>query len=153
VYSDRQPALSDRQPALSDRQPALSDRQRALMDIWAGPARVTGTGLAARLPLERATAVIESITAREDMVAVQLYGHPWVDGNWPMITPCFQVTAVDDTGAEHQGKARYSRVSPSHEGSGMFWFSPAVGPEVKQLRVVVSTLWEAAWALIDIPGR
>jgi hypothetical protein len=26
-------------------------------------------------------------------------------------------------------------------------------PQAKQLRVTVSTLWEAAWALIDIPGR
>jgi hypothetical protein len=137
----------------SDRRSALSERQRALRDVWAGPARVSSAGLAARLPLERAIAVIESIMAREDMVAVQLYGHPWVIGHWPMITPCFQVTAVDDTGAEHEGTLRQSSVSRAYEGSGIFWFSPAVAPAAKQLRVVVSTLWEAAWALIDIPGR
>ena len=43
--------------------------------------------------------------------------------------------------------------SPAYEGSGLFWFWPPVAPEAKQVRVTVSTLWEAAWALIDIPGR
>jgi hypothetical protein len=32
-------------------------------------------------------------------------------------------------------------------------FLPPLPPQAKQLRVIVSTLWEAAWALIDIPGR
>jgi hypothetical protein len=44
-------------------------------------------------------------------------------------------------------------VSDVHEGSGAFWFWPPVGPQARQLRVTVSTLWEAAWALVDIPGR
>ena len=97
--------------------------------------------------------MIESITAREDMVSVQLYGYPWVIGeSWPMITPCFRVTAVDDTGVEHEGGPGSGSASPTHEGSGSFWFWPPVGPQAKQLRVTVSTLWEAAWALIDIPG-
>jgi hypothetical protein len=61
-------------------------------------------GLAIRLPLRQATAVIESITADEDLVSVQLYGHPWVTGEyWPMITPCFHVRAVDDMGGEYDG--------------------------------------------------
>ncbi len=39
--------------------------------------------------------MIESIAAHDDLVSVQLYGHPWVSGEyWPMITPCFQVRAV-----------------------------------------------------------
>ena len=38
-------------------------------------------GLAARLPLEHATAVIESVSAQGELVSVQLYGHPWVTGN------------------------------------------------------------------------
>ena len=83
---------------------ALTDRQLALMDPWAAPGQTSRAGLAVRLPFERATAVIENITAREDLVSVQLYGHPWViGGSWPMITPCFRVIAVDDTGAEHEG--------------------------------------------------
>lgn len=53
------------------------------------------------------------------LVSIQLYGHPWVSGEyWPMIAPCFEVPAA-----------------------------------AKRIRVIVSTLWEAAWAEIDIPGR
>lgn len=113
------------------------------------PARA---GLAARLPLRQATAVIESIAAHEDLVFIQLYGHPWVSGEyWPMITPCFQVRAVDDTGGEHDGVRGSGGGSP--EASYEFWFWPPVPPAARRLRVIVSTLWEAAWAEIDIPGR
>jgi hypothetical protein len=149
----RDSVCSDRRPAPSDRRPSPRDRQRALRDTWAPPGQASSAGLAARLPFERATAVIEGVTAREDVVSVQLYGYPWVDEPWPMIAPCFQVTAVDDTGAEHQGRPGDSSRSPAHEGSGSFWFWPPVDPQAKQLRVTVSTLREAAWALIDIPGR
>lgn len=49
-------------------------------------------------------------------MSVQLYGHPWVIGEyWPMITPCFQVRAVDDTGGEHDGMSGGGGGSP--EGS------------------------------------
>jgi hypothetical protein len=109
-------------------------------------------GLAVRLPLEHATAVIESISAQGELVSVQLYGHPWVHGEyWPMITPCFQVRAIDDAGNEHEGIAGGGQVSPGHEGSGEFWFWPPVDPARKSLRVTVSTLWEAAWAEIELP--
>ena len=108
--------------------------------------------LAARLPLRQATAVIESVTAHENLVSLQLYGHPWVTGEyWPMITPCFQVRAVDDTGGEHEGVRGSGGGSP--EGSWNFWFWPPVAPAARRIRVIVSTLWEAAWAEIDIPGR
>jgi len=137
-----------------DWQLALSDRQQALMEPWAGAGQASGADLAVRLPLEQATAVLESMTAREDMVSVQLYGHPWIfEEYWPLIAPCFRVTAVDDTGAEHEGGPGNSSGSPAHEGSGTFWFWPPVNPQARQLRVTVSTLWEAAWALVDIPGR
>ncbi len=113
------------------------------------PARA---GLAAGLPLRQATAVIESVTAYEDLVSVQLYGHPWVTGEyWPMITPCFQVRAVDDTGREHEGIRGSGGGSP--EGCWVFRFWPPVAPAARRVRVIVSTLWEAAWAEIDIPGR
>jgi hypothetical protein len=113
------------------------------------PARA---GLAARLPLRQATAAIESVTGHEDLVSVQLYGHPWVSGEyWPMITPCFQVRAVDDTGTEHQGVPGSGGGSP--EGNFEFWFWPPIAPAARQITVTVSTLWEAAWAQIDIPGR
>jgi hypothetical protein len=137
-----------------DWQLALSDRQQALMDPWASPGQAGDADLAVRLPLGPATAVLESITAREDMVSVQLYGYPWIfDDHWPLIVPSFRVTAVDDTGVEHEGGRGNWTGSPAHEGSGTFWFWPPVGPRARQLRVTVSTLWEAAWALVDIPGR
>jgi hypothetical protein len=133
---------------------ALSDRQRALMQPWADPGAASGADLAVRLPLGAVTAVLESITAREDMVSVRLYGHPWIfSDHWPLIAPCFRVTAVDETGVEHDGGLDNGSWSPAHEGGGVFWFWPPVGPQAKQLRVTVSTLWEAAWALVDIPDR
>ena len=81
--------------------------------------------LAVRLPLEHATAVIESVSAHDDVVSIQLYGHPWVHGAYlPMITPCFQVRAVDDAGNEHEGMpsdwqaARQTMKATALSGSG-----------------------------------
>jgi hypothetical protein len=142
--------------------PARADWQTAVRYTWLDNARdhgrrtgqANGTGLAARFPLEQATAVIENITADEDLVSIQLYGHPWVSGgSWPMILPCFQITAVDDTGVEHEAVPDSGSFSPAHDGTSSFWFWPPVPAQAKQLRVTVSTLWEAAWADIDIPGR
>jgi hypothetical protein len=87
-------------------------------------------GLAVPLEFEQATAVIESISARGDLVSIQLYGHPWVFGEyWPMITPCFQVkpsmtpgrstTAFPAAGAAWP-TARAAAVS----GSGRRWTRP-----------------------------
>ena len=145
-----------------ERRPAHADWQRTVMHTWADYARervrragrANGAGLAVSLPLQQATAVVENISAYEDLVSVWLYGHPWVDeGSFPMIAPCFRVTAVDDTGVEHEGVPDSGSYSPAHDGTGSFWFWPPVPAQAKQLRVIVSTLWEAAWALIDIPGR
>lgn len=108
--------------------------------------------LAVRLPLEHATAVIESVSAQDDLVSVQLYGHPWVMAEYvPMITPCFQVRAVDDAGNEHAGMPGDWQGFPGDEGSGGFWFWPPVPSVRKSIRVTVSTLWEAAWADIELP--
>jgi len=68
-----------------------------------------------------------------------------------MITPCFQVRAVDDAGDEHEGIPGGWQGSPQLEGSGRFWFWPPVDPARKSLQMTVSTLWEAAWAEIDLP--
>jgi len=70
-----------------------------------------------------------------------------------MITPGFRVTAVDDTGAEYWGVLATGSGYPAHEASGSYWFSSPVPAQAKQLRLTISTLWEAAWALIDIPAR
>jgi hypothetical protein len=109
-------------------------------------------GLAARLPLERATAVIESVSAQGELVGVRLYGHPWMWGEyWPMIAPCFQVSAVDDAGNEYTGMPGDWRGFPGNEGTGSFFFWPPVPTARKRLRVTVSTLWEAAWAELELP--
>jgi hypothetical protein len=109
-------------------------------------------GLAIRLPFGQATAVIESVSARGDLVSIQLYGRPWVMGEyWPMITPCFGVRAVDDAGQDHDGIPGGWRGLSEGQGSGGFWFWPPVDPARKSLRVTVSTLWEAAWADIPLP--
>jgi hypothetical protein len=123
---------------------------------WQAPlaGQENSAGLAVRFPFNQATAVIENVTVHEDLVSVQLYGHPWITGDYfPMITPCFRVTAVDDTGMEHKGVRQGGSELPTHEGRNSFLFLPPLPPQAKQLRVIVSTLWEAAWALIDIPGR
>jgi hypothetical protein len=108
--------------------------------------------LVVRLPLEHATAVIESVSAQDDLVSIQLYGHPWVHGEYlPMITPCFQVRAVDAAGNEHEGRPGDWQGFPGGEGHGTFWFWPPVPSARKSIRVTVSTLWEAAWADIELP--
>ena len=108
--------------------------------------------LVVQLPLEHATAVIESVSAQADLVSIQLYGHPWVMGEYvPMIAPCFRVRAVDDAGNEHEGIPGDWQGSPGHEGSGNIWFWPPVPSARKTIRVTVSTLWEAAWADIELP--
>jgi hypothetical protein len=108
--------------------------------------------LVVRLPLEHATAVIESVSAHDDLVSIQLYGHPWVMGEYmPMITPCFQVCAVDDAGNEHEGMPGDWQGFPGNEGHGSFWFWPPVPQDRESIRVTVSTLWEAAWTNIELP--
>jgi len=146
-------ALLHEPPA--DRKPAW---QRPLVNRWGSRAHTAAhfepgehRGLMARLPLEHATAVIESVSAQGELVSVQLYGHPWVMGEyWPMITPCFRVRATDDAGNEYTGMPGDWSGSPANEGTGSFFFWPPVPTARKNIRVTVSTLWEAAWAEIEL---
>ena len=122
---------------------------------WQGaPAdQENSAGLAVRLPLNQATAVIENIMVHQDLVSVQLYGHPWITGDYfPMITPCFRVPppATPASSTRACGK---TEPSPPPTRAATPSCSGPVPPQAKQLRVIASTLWEAAWALIDIPGR
>jgi hypothetical protein len=152
-------ALPPDSAMLSDRVAPTPRWQEELAELWGRQAHLRArdheperAGLAVALPLKRATAVIESIAAQGELVSIQLYGHPWVSGEyWPMIVPCFAVRATDDTGAEHEGMPGSGGGRP--EGSREFWFWPPVPPAAKRIRVTVSTLWEAAWAELDIPGR
>jgi hypothetical protein len=131
--------------------------QGSLAHLWvghagqrAGSAPLDRADVAVGLPLRRATAVIESIAAHDDLVSIQLSGHPWVSGEyWPMIAPCFQVRAIDDTGRQHRGMSGGG--SPQSGFEFTFW--PPVALAARRMRVIVSTLWEAAWAEIAIPGR
>jgi hypothetical protein len=150
------PVLADLYGKLRDGwRPSPDAGQLGQMDSWASEEPGAATSPVVRLPFERAVAVIENVTAREDLVSIQLYGYPWIIGDsWPRITPCFLVTATDDTGAEYEGNlSRCSASAATLEGSGTFWLWPPVDPRARQLRVTVSTLWEAAWALLGIPGR
>jgi hypothetical protein len=135
--------------------------QKALMERWGRRARQRAAragstrrlALAVRLPLERGTAVIEGVSRQGDLVTFQLYGHPWVMGEyWPLITPCFEMRATDDAGEEHKGIPGSWQGSATNEGSGGFWFWPPIDQDRKSLRVTVSTLWEAAWADIELPA-
>jgi hypothetical protein len=140
----------------ADRKPAW---QPHLVSRWHSRAHTAARfepgehrGLAVRLPLEHATAMIESISAQGELVGVRLYGHPWMWGEyWPMIAPCFQVSAVDDAGNEYTGMPGDWRGFPGNEGTGSFAFWPPVPTARKRLRVTVSTLWEAAWAELELP--
>jgi hypothetical protein len=150
-------ALLTRDPAVGSGRSGRCGWQGSLAHVWVGNARQRAASArpdraepAVRLPLRRATAVIESVTAYDAMVSIQLSGHPWVNGEyWPMIAPCFQVRAVDDTGGQHRGMDG----SGSPRSGFEFTFWPPVAPAVRRMRVIVSTLWEAAWAEIGIPGR
>jgi hypothetical protein len=109
--------------------------------------------LAVRLPLEHATAVIEWLSVHENQVCLQLYGHPWVMGEyWPVTVPCFELRATDAAGISHQAMpATRWRGHPQPEGSGDFIFWPPIATGMRHLRVIVSTLWEAAWADLELP--
>ena len=140
---------ADRKPAW---QPHLVSRWRRRAQTAARFEAGEHRGLAVRLPLEHATAMIESISAQGELVGVRLYGHPWMWGEyWPMIAPCFQVSAVDDAGNEYTGMPGDWRGFPGNEGTGSFFFWPPVPTARKSIRVTVSTLWEAAWAELDLP--
>lgn len=70
---------------------------------------------------------------------------------WPMITPCFQVRAVDDAGNEYAGMPDDCRGFPGNEGSGSFFFWPPIDPDLRSVQVIVCTPWEAVWAEIELP--
>ena len=152
-------ALPPDSAMLSDWEAPTPGWQEELAELWGRQAHLRArdneperAGLAVWMPLRRATAVIENIAVQGDLVSIQLYGHPWLSGEyWPMIVPSFQVRATDDAGAEHRGIPGDGGGRP--EGSRAFWFWPPVPPSVKRIRVTVSTLWEAAWTELDIPGR
>jgi hypothetical protein len=126
---------------------------------WPHPVRL-GTppdfqiALCAALPFEHAAAVIEGLSAWGEDIQLHIYGWPWVQGqHWPAAIPSFKVRAIDDLGQEHEGQAGNWRGYGAGEGHGEFTLWPAVPRRAGRLRVVISTLWEARWADIELPSR
>jgi hypothetical protein len=70
---------------------------------------------------------------------------------WPAAIPSFMVSAIDDLGAKHEGRPGSWSGYGEGEGHGDFTLWPAVPARVNKLHVVVSTLWEPAWADIELP--
>ena len=109
--------------------------------------------ICAALPFTHAAVVIEGLSGWGQDIQLHLYGWPWVPGgHWPAAIPSFTVSAVDDLGGTHEGQPGSWRGYGEGEGHGDFTLWPAVPARVTRLHVVVSTLWEAAWADIDVPG-
>ena len=126
---------------------------------WPHPVRL-GTppdlqiALCAALPFEHAAAVIEGLSAWGEDIQLHIYGWPWVQGqHWPAAIPSFKVRAIDDLGQEHEGQAGNWRGYGAGEGHGEFTLWPAVPRRAGRLRVVISTLWEARWADVELPSR
>jgi len=110
--------------------------------------------LCAALPFEHAAAVIEGLSAWGEDIQLHIYGWPWMRGqHWPAAVPSFKVRAIDDLGQQHEGQAGSWRGYGAGEGHGEFTLWPAVPRRAGRLRVVVSTLWEAQWADIELPSR
>jgi hypothetical protein len=126
---------------------------------WPHPVRL-GTppdvqiALGVALPFEHAAAVIEGLSAWGEDIQLHIYGWPWVqDQHWPTAIPSFKVRATDDLGEEHEGQAGGWHGYGGGEGHGEFTLWPAVRRRAGRLRVVISTLWEARWADIELPSR
>jgi hypothetical protein len=108
--------------------------------------------ICAALPFSRAAVVIEGLSAWGEDVQLHVYGWPWLRGEqWPSIVPAFSLRAIDDRGGEHEGRLGSWRAYGSGEASGDFTLWPAVPRDVRRLHVVIWTLWEAAWADVELP--
>jgi hypothetical protein len=128
-----------------------------LPTTWPNPVRRTTppdlqVSLCAALPFADAAVVIEGLSAWGEDVQLHLYGWPWVDGErWPMAIPSFTVHAFDDLDGKHEGRVGSRQSYGGGEGHGDFTLWPGVPARVRKLRVVVSTLWESAWADLILP--
>jgi hypothetical protein len=134
-------------------QAALAARRasRAHLGAVATSAEAAHRVLLAELPLTHARVVIERVTqAAGGLVAVTLHGAPWVPAApWPVIAPCFTVSATDDNSNRHEGVLEGFSAGANATGRGTFFFWPPLSPAARTLTITVATLWEAATA--DIP--
>jgi hypothetical protein len=151
-------------PAHSPLLPAVLGRDKRsphpdLPRTWPHPVHL-GTppdlqiALCTALPFGRAVAVIEGLSAWGEDIQLHVYGWPWVQGQqWPTAIPSFKVRAIDDLGGQHDGQPGSWRGYGSGEGHAEFTLWPAVPRHAGRLRVIISTLWEARWADIELPSR
>jgi len=151
-------------PAHSPLLPAILGRSRRsshpdLPRTWPHPVRL-GTppdlqiAVCAALPFEHAVAVIEGVSAWGEDIQLHMYGWPWIQGQpWPTAIPSFTVRAIDDLGQEHEGYAGGWRAYGLGEAHAEFTLWPAVPRRASLLRLIISTLWEARCADIELPRR
>ena len=108
--------------------------------------------ICAALPFTAAVVVIEGLSGWGQDVQVHLYGWPWVHSKrGPTAIPSFTVRAIDDLGGEHDGRPGSWHEYGAGESRGDFTLWPAVPVQARRLRILVSTLWETAWADIELP--
>jgi hypothetical protein len=136
------------------RDTALRWSRRAQRTARALGGRNPDTSVGAAFPLDNAVAVLEYISVIDDAVTLWLYVSPYVEGEyWPVKMPCVKVDASDENGTLYQSTSVTWRGGESGEGRAAVLMWPPVAPEVSRLRIKVSTLWEAGWIDIDLPGR
>lgn len=138
-------------------QAALAARRasRAYLGGVATSAEAVHRVMLAGLPLTHASVVIERVTqAAGGLVAVTLYGSPWVPkAPWPVIAPTFTVSAVDDNSNKYEGVLEGFSDGANATGRGTFFFWPPLPRKACSLTITVATLWEAATAEITVNQR
>jgi hypothetical protein len=132
-------------------------RHPVLPTTWPSPVRRPTPpdmriAICAALPFTAAVVVIEGLSGWGQDVQVHLYGWPWVHSKrGPTAIPSFTVRAIDDLGGEHDGRPGSWHEYGAGESRGDFTLWPAVPVQARRLRILVSTLWETAWADIELP--
>lgn|GEM_PF-4270969 len=130
---------------------------------WAAPAeggeeRYATRALGAELPLERIRVVLEGATLVEHELSIWVHvspvprarprplgaAHPEEDPPW--------LRAHDERGRAYEA-VRAHWFSGEGGASGELAFTPGLGDDVRTLRVVAETPYEAAWAEVEVPGR
>lgn len=128
--------------------------QEALATRWARRAQLAAGHeqvLLAEVPFGHASAVIESVRVTGWTVGVTVHGRPWVAAApWPLLTPCFTVSATDEEGNSYEGVLDSFRAERGATGTGTFWLWPPVPGGARSLTVTVGTLWEAAQVKVEI---
>lgn len=110
--------------------------------------------LGVRLPFEQATVVIDAAVMRGDCVYLQLFAAPETPGEyWPVAMRSVEVRASDDAGGSHDAIGATHWRTRAGEGWGDLMLWTPIARDARRMRLEVSTLFEAAWADIELPAR